>query len=109
MHLMFCTKTLMTQMTFLCNFFFFTNKSSTSIFSPLFEKLVHNYMFYQVCARTMLMAACVLPGVCQDCVNGRLWSYNSSHIIGEWVAGGYPSSNQVSEQLKTSPGSQSAG
>lgn len=38
--------------------------------------------------------------MCPDSVNGRLWSYGSSHI-GEWVAGGHLSYNQVSYQLRT--------
>ena len=51
----------------------------------------------------------IFPDVCQDSVNGRLWSYDSNHVIREWVAGGYPSYNQVSELLKTPSGSQEAG
>lgn len=50
----------------------------------------------------------VITGVCQDSVNGRLWTYGNSHI-GEWVYGGYPSCTQVSQQLRTLPSSQCSG
>ena len=50
-----------------------------------------------------------LPVVCQDCVNGRLWSYDSNHMVGEWISGGYPSCNQVSQLVRTSTQSQASG
>ncbi|XP_068681108.1 probable E3 ubiquitin-protein ligase HECTD4 isoform X3 [Montipora foliosa] len=52
----------------------------------------------------------LVPGlvVCQDCVNGRLWSYDSNHMVGEWISGGYPSCNQVSQLVRTSTQSQAS-
>lgn len=47
--------------------------------------------------------------VCHDTVNGRLWSFDSNHMVGEWIAGGYPSCNKISQLLRMPVQSQASG
>ena len=47
--------------------------------------------------------------VCHDTVNGRLWSFDSNHMVGEWIAGGYPSCNKISHLLRMPAQCQASG